>query len=391
MCVLPFLPACGGGGGDGTRLADNGPDEGPTPGYAPRVLSAWTPKGDPDVFRDAFRDLMEASTDFSWLTRGDRVFLKLALNSGNPYPATTDPWALEATIQILREKGAGEILVGDQSSAGSVFWTPSQQRGSSRAHCESSGLLQVIQEAGATPHFFEEAGYDAYFPATPPGSHHWTDPIWIASILQDVDHVIYLPRTASHVMGEITSGMKLGVGFLREDSRRIFHQGGDDFYAMYEEINRVPQIAGKLRLIVNSSRRVLSVLGPDAGYITEPDHGLIFASTDLLAHELLSLAWLRWNRENETPAFTRNTMGQITRNRAEINRSFVTGTWQPGADRPTPDIPLWQAGDIYEHPAILNSLQFGPGTPEQLVWDRLSQASQPDDAVVEELRGHLKV
>jgi len=36
--------------------------------------------------------------------------------------------------------------------------------------------------------------------------------------------------------------MKISVGFLREDSRKLMHQGGATYYAMYEEINEVPQI-----------------------------------------------------------------------------------------------------------------------------------------------------
>src|ERR1700687_2953771 len=43
-----------------------------------------------------------------------------------------------------------------------------------------------------------------------------------------------------HVRNEI------GVGFLREDSRKLFHQGGENYYAKYQEINEVPEIKSKL-------------------------------------------------------------------------------------------------------------------------------------------------
>ncbi|HNR51348.1 MAG TPA: DUF362 domain-containing protein, partial [Deltaproteobacteria bacterium] len=63
----------------------------------------------------AIRACAEAATDFSWLSRGDAVFIKPVVNSGNPYPATTSPIAVAAMIELLREKGAGRVVVGDMS------------------------------------------------------------------------------------------------------------------------------------------------------------------------------------------------------------------------------------------------------------------------------------
>ena len=51
----------------------------------------------------AVRAVALAATDFSWLSRGDSVLIKAACNSGNRYPATTDPLALRAMIGLLRE------------------------------------------------------------------------------------------------------------------------------------------------------------------------------------------------------------------------------------------------------------------------------------------------
>jgi len=54
-----------------------------------QLSAAWLPKGDTSY--TLFKRMIEKSTDFSWLKKGDRVLIKLALNSGNPYPATSDP------------------------------------------------------------------------------------------------------------------------------------------------------------------------------------------------------------------------------------------------------------------------------------------------------------
>ena len=72
----------------------------------------------------------------------------------------------------------------------------------------------------------------------------------VTTVLDEVDHIVYLPQVGSHILAGNTLGFKLAVGFLRGDSRGEFHRGGKNFYAMYEEINQVPAINSKLRLIV---------------------------------------------------------------------------------------------------------------------------------------------
>jgi uncharacterized protein (DUF362 family) len=242
------------------------------------VSCSWVVKGEHENAYALYKKTVEAATDFSWLSRGDRVLIKMALNSGNPYPATTDPWSVHCMVKVLKERGAGKILVGDQSGFGTVQWTKDRKEGSSRQLAKTAGLLKVIEESDAEPCFFEEYGWDAYRPAYPDGKHHWKRPIMLPAKLDEVDHIIYLPRVSSHILAGNTLGLKLSVGFLRSDSRGEFHRGGKQFYAMYEEINHIPQIASKLRLTVSSGRSILTLFGPNEGPTSKPDHGLVLAS-----------------------------------------------------------------------------------------------------------------
>ena len=141
--------------------------------WTPHVASAWIPKGEHAGAYDVFKKTIEASSDFSWLSKGDSVLIKLSLNSGNPFPATSDPWALAFMIQLLQEKGAGQIMVGDSSGVESVHWTEKDQKGSSRECCKQAGLLDVIEQNKADAVFFEEKGYDSFIEVNPAGSHHW--------------------------------------------------------------------------------------------------------------------------------------------------------------------------------------------------------------------------
>lgn len=341
-------------------------------GYQPGVSSAWIRKGSLVQSRNLIDAVLDATTDFSWLSKGDTVLIKLALNSGNAYPATSDPWVLEQVVRILKDKGAGQVLVGDQSGIQAVQWNRDSQRGASRELCRSAGLLQAIEAIGATPVFFEEAGYDAYVQTSPPGNHHWETPLWIPSIVNQVDHIIFMPRVSSHVMGDLTSGMKLGVGFLREDSRRVFHSGGKDFFAMYEKIAQVPEISSRLRLTITSGRKVLTTIGPDFGDVAEPEYGLVFASEDLLANEIFSYAWLFWNRVFETSYFAKVTKGKVSRFGSFINKKFVGKYW-PKEDGDVEDFSVFRPGYIYDHPAIMNCMQRKGGKPMGINWKSVNK------------------
>jgi len=344
--------------------------------WNPLVASSYIPKGEKEGAYDLFKKAVEASTDFSWLSTGDSVLIKLALNSANPYPATTDPWSLYSMITLLREKGAGRIFVGDSSGVESVHWQKDKKRGSSRENCRKAGLLQVIEQTGAEAVFFEEKGYDTFVPMEPEGPHHWKEPVFVTSTVYDVDHIIYLARVSSHVMGDITSGMKIGVGFLREDSRKVFHCGGDSFYNMYEEINQIPAIKSRLRLIVSSGTKVLSTFGPDNGHITYPDTGLVISSEDIFAHEILAYSWLLHNREFETGFFDVGITGRFTKIRSLINKGFVSYIWKEGSFINTPSMPLFIPGNIFAHPSIMNAMKRNGGLPGQIQWEQVNPSDK---------------
>jgi len=326
------------------------------------MSAAWIDKGAAPY--PVFHDMVDNATDFSWLQPGDTVLVKLAMNSGNPYPATTDPWALDCILKMLKAKGASKILVGDQSGVRNVYWTQAgKQRGSSREFAHNTGLFHVIESNGATPVFFEERGYDAYIAVTPRGGH-WKTPIYITSLINEVDHIVNMPRVGSHGLADVSSGLKIAVGFLREDSRRVLHTGGADFYAMIEEISEVPEIKNKIRLTVSSARKVMSLIGPDAGFVVEPNSAPVFASTNLLAHDLYAYAFLQYCRDKLTPASASSpdvpgNLWEVMKMRTPRNRGFVKLVWGL-EDNQVPELPVFQPGKIYEHPAIRNYIRLNP-------------------------------
>ena len=240
----------------------------------------------------AVRSAAQAATDFSWLSRGDSVLLKPACNSGNAYPATTDPVALRTMIGLLKEKGAGRVIVADMSGVQFVRFSKDERSGSTRALMESAGMARAVIDAGAEIHAFEEAGWDGFFEAMPQAGDSWKGPLMLPAVLREVDHVILMPRCSRHLLAGSTLALKAAVGWWRHDSRLEYHRDAATFSEKTADANSVAEIRDKQRLVLTSATRVLTTFGPDEGYVLEPDQGIVLASEDLVSHDLLSAAWL---------------------------------------------------------------------------------------------------
>ena len=280
----------------------------------------------------AVRRVAEAATDFSWLSRGDTVFIKPVSNSANPYPATTSPLSVRGMVRLLIEKGAGRVIVGDKPGVQSVYHDKGVQKGSSRDVLVRNGLHQAARESGAEVHYFEEAGFDAFFADSAENATHWKGKLLFPNILNRVDHIVLLPRVSRHVLAGATFGLKAAVGWLRDDSRLELHRDAATFFEKTAEINDAKVLRSKLRLVLSVATKVQTTFGPDRGFTAKPDPGIVFGSESILAHDMVSLGWLLWNREHNTPP------AQLTWFRDPhvtypglMNRIFVGLTWGLGA------------------------------------------------------------
>jgi uncharacterized protein (DUF362 family) len=240
----------------------------------------------------AIRQTAEAATDFSWLSRGDSILIKPVVNSGNAYPATTNPAAMKALIDLLKEKGAKRIIVSDMSGIEHVKLLPDKLGGSTRDLMKSCGIAQTVVEAGGELHFPEEEGWQSFFEDGPESGSNWKAGIMMPKIIREVDHVVLLPRCSRHALAGATLGMKAAVGYWRTDSRLEYHHDAATFHEKTAEANTVTSLKEKQRLTLTVANKIQATFGPDKGYVVEPDIGLIFASESLVAHDMISLAWL---------------------------------------------------------------------------------------------------
>jgi uncharacterized protein (DUF362 family) len=249
----------------------------------------------------AVRAAALAATDFGWLSRGDRVLIKPACNSGNAYPMTTDPEALAAMIGLLRERGAGRVIVADMSGVQSVRFSKDSLRGSTRELMQQCGMARVVEDAGGELHAFEEPGWDAFYEESPTRGDSWSGPIRMPAVLREVDHIVLMPRCARHLLAGSTLGLKAAVGWWRHDTRLEYHRDAGTFSQKTAEANTIPTLREKQRLVLSSATRVLTTFGPDSGYVVTPETGLVMASPSVVAHDMVSLAWLLEGRRATPP------------------------------------------------------------------------------------------
>jgi len=218
------------------------------PGPQTKVFLAGVRKNAPEnAVKQAVRRSAEAATDFSWLSKGETVFIKPALNSGNPYPATTNPIAVAAMVELLREKGAGRVIVGDMSGIEHLRFSPTGLKGSSRKLMEASGMAKVVHASGAELYFFEEAGWSAFYEEIPFAGSHWKRPLMMPVILKEVQHIVLMPRCGRHILAGSTLGLKAAVGYWRFDTRLEYHHDASTFHQKTAEANTVETLRKKRR------------------------------------------------------------------------------------------------------------------------------------------------
>ncbi|MBW1732494.1 MAG: DUF362 domain-containing protein, partial [Deltaproteobacteria bacterium] len=206
-----------------------------------RVALTGIKRGSGDhLLIEAVKDAARAATDFSWLSRGDVVLIKPALNSGNPYPATTSSVGIRAMVELLKEKGARKVIVSDMSGVEHVKLTREKLKGSSRELMKKSGMAEAAIKAGAELYFPEEDGWGAFFEDGPQDSSHWKGAIMMSKILKEVDHLVLMPRCGRHVLLGSSLGMKAAVGYWRTDSRLEYHKDASTIQEKTADANTVP-------------------------------------------------------------------------------------------------------------------------------------------------------
>jgi uncharacterized protein (DUF362 family) len=194
-------------------------------------------------------------------------------------------------VAELKARGAGRVVVADQAGVEWVRLSAQGRFNSTRQMFQTNGLIALESEAEL--HFFDDQGFDTgYFQASLPAGHHWPRGAWIANIVRDVDHIIYMPRIGGHMLAGLTLGLKSAVGWLRDDSRHDLHNDAQSFYAKYAEISYAAEIQQRFRMVVTACDSVLLHGGPDDGTVHALDPSMVVASHNLANHDAVACSIL---------------------------------------------------------------------------------------------------
>ncbi|MGA2912277.1 MAG: DUF362 domain-containing protein [Methanoregula sp.] len=349
----------------------------------PVYVKGLPPAPDSGVISSAIRDVILKATDnLSWLSEGETVLLKPALNSPDPYPSTTHPLAVSVTAELLAERGA-KVVIGDQSGIEHVLHDPGGViRGSSRDNFGWSGMGDRNDTRFVG---FEDGGWNkGFFHHRSPHTASWRDGFYITSWAKDADHIISLPRVSTHSMAGVTLGLKSMVGMLREDSRMEFHANGplnrfiirsakggtltssdDGTGTFFEKIVEISDaIREKIRLTLYLATEIQATFGPDQyglrigrtglgrAYVVRPKPGLIIASADQIAAESMALAVLK-DAKRSLPLLPRCVQWVVL-----FRNPYVHGL---------------DLTDVGEHPYIRHGMKIGLGEmPGEIVFEDVS-------------------
>jgi hypothetical protein len=91
-------------------------------------------------------------------------------------------------------------------------------------------------------------------------------------------------------------GLKAAVGYWRTDTRLEYHRDASTFQEKTADGNAVETLLKKQRLVLSAADKILTTFGPDKGLVLQPEIGLVIASESVVAHDMVSLAWLLENR-----------------------------------------------------------------------------------------------
>ncbi|EKQ54978.1 MAG: hypothetical protein B655_0539 [Methanobacterium sp. Maddingley MBC34] len=273
---------------------------------------------------------LKSTNNLDWLSQGDVVLLKPALNSPHPYPSTTHPLAVHVISRILADNGA-KVFVGDQSGIRSVLHHPGGViRGKTKDNYIKAGMGAVDEDFIS----FEGEGWDkGFYHHISPKTPSWPNGFHITRWIEKSDHIISLPRLSTHSQAGATLGFKNMVGCLREDNRLEFHANGPYNFAIkadargsslksaddhsgtfFEKIVEISDaLREKLRLNLFVATKAQVTFGPDSqamelgklkigrSHVLNLKPGLVFASEDPVAAESFALAILKFIRRSTPP------------------------------------------------------------------------------------------
>jgi uncharacterized protein (DUF362 family) len=299
--------------------------------------------------RDKFNALIDIAGGLAFVKPGDSVLIKASVNSGRPYPATTDPKIVTMLIDLLVKRNPSAIFVGDKSA----FFRNTKKT------LRNTGIEAAVRAADKAyaPLPIRLIRFDDYvwrerYPSRDmeeqweitPGNYLFRMPKMLyendpylrqQKLPPRIDHIIILANVKTHVLAGFTLGMKSYIGFMDNESRHLLHTiPHRNFFRfgrmkplntqrLQERIAEILTLTPAPKLVILDGRELIITGGPDSNnpiqplpsFKKNPYTGVMLAGTDIVATDAAGVALLktqkgttRWIRRHsiwEMPLFRR--------------------------------------------------------------------------------------
>lgn len=211
---------------------------------------------------------------------GKTVLVKPNVVANQPPPTTTNPEVIRAIIRILKEAGAKKVYVGDMSA---LLTLPTKK------NMEKTGILKVVEEAGAEALFFEDDGWIKV--DLPQGKH--IKEAYVSEWIYRVDRIVNLPVIKTHRSATYSITLKNFIGATHGRQRPYLVDS-----THWEEIVTEFNLAYQPHLNLVDGTKVMFSGGPWSG--EEKKTGIILASGDRIAADIIGLSLIKhygkWRR-----------------------------------------------------------------------------------------------
>jgi uncharacterized protein (DUF362 family) len=225
------------------------------------------------TYRQALREVVARAGGLDFIRPGQRVLLKPATNSGNPYPATTDPETVLVLAELVQERG-GLPFVGDRSMIGRE----------TRRSFAATRIADAAGEARMPARYLED---DPAVALRHPQARHWgRRTVPVARTVVEADHWINLCTPRTHVLGDFTMSLKNSVGLVDGRARLPMHVP----LGLKERLAEISLVVRPSFIVLDGRQGFVSG-GPDGGDLARP--GVLLAGRDPVAVDAVGLAHLR--------------------------------------------------------------------------------------------------
>lgn len=221
--------------------------------------------------QDAYEGVRRALEllDSGLAIHGARVLVKP--NLASPFgpdetPTITHPDVIGGVIRYFKDRGARQVLVGDDPVWGLT----------ARFCYEKSGVGDVVTREGGELVYFDEG--KRIKKAVPHGRIF--ESVSLPAVLDEVDLLVNVPKMKTSIMTLVTLAIKNLFGLIPFSERKLFHRGVDLAYGLID-------IAKVARPHLNLIDGIVAMEGMGAHSGTAYPLGLLIASQDMVAADIV--------------------------------------------------------------------------------------------------------